>query len=339
MVRNPSTTDAGILNNTGHQCQVLEAPELQIVDRIDDIPEVQESTMQVPCGQHSIFDLESHELSAFDISVYLIVNQRGNWDTGVSHGLSYQEIANALGIKHRAQVGRSLKRLIQAGFLKQIGTRKSDGAIIYQVIHHNCAPEDVPLDKDGRPQKCAVAIGKGSPMQLMAAGKLHWRLMLQWVTQKINSDWISGVAKTVRREFEKLIRFSTQTICDNYKKLCDIGLMQRLSKPHQVSEYQLYPGPYPKRRERAEYKGKRPLPLIGNWYYSYNKRWRFHKETLLLQMEEVDGRWRHASMSELLEINSNIYRDFREYMDAVSAHAMEGIRQLYAEFAAAKQTS
>ena len=314
-------------------CHRLECPELDIERYYEaspsvlNIPAVQESTMQVPCGKYSIFDLSCHDLSSFDISVYLVINWKGDWDTGVSHGLSYQQIADILGVKHREQVIRSIKRLIKAGFLKKHAKRKSDGANIYEVVHHNCAPEDVPLDKDNRPQKCAIPAKAGSPMQLMAEGKLSWRLMLQWVTSKINSDWISGIVKQTVREVNQRLRFSMQTICDNAKQLCQLGLMERLSKPHEASEYQLYPGPYPDRRERADYKGKKPLPLIGDWYYSYSKRWRFHKESLRLMMEDVDGRWRDTGMSELLTINPKIHADFREYMDILSSRAFENLRR------------
>lgn len=327
MIRIPSS------DKVAYACHRLECPDLDI-DRsyqespsVVNIPSVQESTMQVPCGAFSIFDLSCHDLSSFDISVYLVVNQHSHWDTGESHGLSYQQLADSLGVKHREQVIRSIRRLLKAGFLKKLAKRKSDGANIYQVIHHNCAPEDVPLDKDGRPQKCAVAMGEGSPMQLMREGKLSWRLMLQWVTQKINSDWVSGIVKQTVRELNQCLRFSMQTICDHAKQLCELGLMARLSKPHEASEYQLYPGPYPQRRERAEYKGKRPLPLIGDWYYSYNKRWRFHKESLRLMMEDVDGRWRDTGMSELLAINPKIYLDFKEYLDIYASGAFEALRQ------------
>lgn len=326
-------TDISIFPSANLTCQELEAPEIKSDVSVSppDVPEFQVSTMQVPFGAFSIFDLSCHDLSGFDMSVYMVVNWRSNWDTGVSHALSYREIANHLGVRHRSQVGRSLKRLIACGFLKKLSKRQSDGATVYQVIHHKCDPADVPLDKEGRPLKCAVPIGSGSPMDLMKSGKLSWRLMLQWITQKVQaSDWVSGIASMVRREFSKLIRFSMQTVCNNYKKLCNLGLMKRLSKPHEASTYQLYPKPYAERRERAEYKGKRPLPLIEDRYYSYNKRWRFHKDTLQLQMLDVGGRWRDASMNELLTINPKIHCDFRDYMDASAAPMMEAIRQLQA---------
>lgn len=79
------------------------------------------------------------------------------------------------------------------------------------------------------------------------------------------------------------------------------------------------PKPYPERKERKiPAWDKKPLALIKDWYYSYNKRWRFHRNTLRIQMEDVDGRWRDSGMSELLNINTKIHADFREYMDIVS---------------------
>ena len=211
MVRLPSDKNYISSNLSGCSLQSfqLEVPEVPAASEVPDVPEFQVSTMQVPFGRYSIFDLSCHDLSGFDMSVYMVVNWRSNWDTGVSHALSYREIANHLGVRHRSQVGRSLKRLIACGFLKKLSKRQSDGATVYQVIHHKCDPADVPLDKDGRPLKCAVPIGSGSPMDLMKSGKLSWRLMLQWITQKVQaSDWVSGIASMVRREFLKLIRFN-----------------------------------------------------------------------------------------------------------------------------------
>ena len=41
---------------------------------------------------------------------------------------------------------------------------------ITSVIHLKCL-----IDSDGRPQKCAVPIGKGSSIQLLADGEITWR--------------------------------------------------------------------------------------------------------------------------------------------------------------------
>lgn len=243
----------------------------------------------------------------------------------MTHALSNQEIADLLNVKHREQVNRAIKWLIRKGWLKVEGKRK-DGTFFYKVIHHNCAPDEVPLDKDGRPQKCAVPMGSGSATVLLADGQISWRMMVQWVVHKVHSDWVSGIVESTVRETSKLVRFSLQTICDNAKKLGECGLLQRLSGKFRASVFQLFPKPYPDRKERAEYKGPKPLPRIKDWYYSFNRRWKFHSATLHLKMQELGGRWRDSTMEELFRINPKIHRDFRYYMDGLSSPALDGLR-------------
>lgn len=297
-----------------------------------EVPSIQVSTMQVPCGPFSIFDLEHHDLPEFRRAVYLAINEHSNWDTGISHPLSYQRLSDYLNVNDLTQVAHAVRDLIADGWLFIEGRCKLTGANIYKVVHHRCDPCDVPLDRDNRPQKCAVPRGAGSPSALLAAGKITWREWVYWIVRKVHSDWTDGISRLTIKAMSKLIRFSWQNLCDIPKRLEKLGLFKRISAKFRETVLQLFPGPYPKRRKRKPYKGKRPLPYLDGWYYSYNKRWRFHKDTLRLMMEDVDGSWRHASMSELLEINSKIYHDFRDWMDAATSHVMEAFRELRASF-------
>ena len=295
------------------------------------VPEIQKSTMQVPCGIYSIFDLSCHSLSEFARITYLVINEHSNWDTGISHALSYGRLAKLLGVKHKLQVIRAVKELIAAGFLKKKGRKNSTGENIYQVVHHNCPPGEVPLDKHGRPQKCAIPNGAGSPLTLLAEGLITWREAMFWIIRKIFSDWTSGTSNMTVREMNKHIRLSIKSICSIPKRLIEKGLLERLSANFRRTIFKLFPMPYPERRERAEYKGKRPLALIGNFYYSHNKRWRFHKETLRLMVKEEGTRkWRDASSTELYRANPAIHRDFTEYMDMCSSVDFAALKQSYA---------
>lgn len=301
-------TDKTILNISNSVQFPLFPPE-----NLPEIPEVQESTMQVPCGPYSIFDLSCHSLHEFDRAVYWVINEYSYWDTGVSHALSYNRLAELLNVACSSQVKRAVRHLIDAGFLKIRGRRKSDRTNIYNVIHHKCPPDQVPLDEDGRPQKCAVPRGKGSGSALLADSKISWREFVQWMINKISSDWSSGeVAMTIDKA-SQLLRFCRQTICDNFRKLRKVCLLQRLSSKFRAGIYRILPKPYPKRKERAAYKGKKPLKLKGDWYYSHNRRWCFHKDNFHVLMKDGD-KWRDSSMHELSKINAAIHRDFSEYM-------------------------
>ena len=283
------------------------------------IPEIQETTHQVPCGEHSIFDPDE-KVPAFEKAVYLAVNERSNWESGVSHALSLRRLAELLNVKSHSQVHRALRWLIDNGWLLVKGKRKSDGAYFYQVVHHKCNSYDTPVDRDGRPQKCAVPMGVGSPSQLLAEGEITWRVFVDWIVRKIHSCWTSGIVKMAVRETAKLAKLSVKTISENAKKMMDIGLLERLSLKFRLSTYQLFPKPYPDRRERTPETcaSKKAMKLIKGWYHSYNGLWRFHRETFHIKMREHEGSWRDSNLEELFSINRSIYQDFCEYMSRLS---------------------
>ena len=309
-----------ILQNV--QCCQLEAPELSYNESEMSeksvyfgnlgIPEVQETTQQVPCGIHSIFDPDQ-QVPNFMRAIYLKVNEYSDWDTGLSHALSLRRLASLLNVNSHSQVRRGIKWLIEHGWLVVKGKRKSDGAYFYQVVHHKCELGEIPVDKDGRPQKCAVPKGQGSPSQLIEQGKITWKIFVDWTVRKVHSCWVSGVVSMTVRYATKLMKMTTKTISENAKKMTELGLLEKLSKPFRLSEYQMYPSPYPERRKRkAEYRRKRPMKFIEGFYYSFNERWRLHRDTLMIQMRDA-GSWRNSSEYELKRINSAIYKDFMDF--------------------------
>ncbi len=150
---------------------VFDANNSQVASQALGIPEIQETTYQVPCGEHSIFDPEQ-KVPAYEKALYLVVNEYSDWETGISHALSLRKLAGLTNVNCHSQVHRGLRWLIENGWLIVEGKRKSDGAYFYRVIQHKCDPQDTPVDKDGRPQKCAVPRGKGSPSQLLADGEI-----------------------------------------------------------------------------------------------------------------------------------------------------------------------
>ena len=271
---------------------------------------IQESTMQVPCGKYSPFCPE-HGLKGFALAVYIIMNERSNWTTGKTHALSYSKIADILKAD-RSQVIRAVKSLIADGWIKLESQRKSDKANIYRLTHHMCEPEQVPVDKDGRPQKCAVPRGDNSPTAIMAHGNIGWREMVQWVVMKIRSDWVTGVVEMTMREAKKAMKFSWKTLKTGLEKMSEVGLIKKISANFRRSEFELYPAPYPERVERAEETAdKKALPLIKGWFYSYNFKWRFRAKDFRLQRKDV-GRWRDTSDTELARVNPKISADFEE---------------------------
>ena len=290
------------------------ASEVSDSSEVLEIPEIQESTHQVPCGPHSIFDPEQ-KVPAFAKAVYLVLNEHSNWDTGVSHALSLRRLAKLLNVKNHSQVHHALHWLINNGWILVKGERKSDGTHFYQLIHHKCEPQDTPTDADGRPQKCAVPMGAGSVGQLLAEGKITWRIFVDWTVRKVHSDWTTGIVSLSVREAATLAGFSPETIKENAETMMETGLAERISKRFRRSQYQLFPKPYPQRRERKQevYPIKKSMKLIKGWYYSFNGLWKFNRETFEIKMQEIDGRWRYSNLEELYTINKSIHRDFRDY--------------------------
>ena len=275
---------------------------------------IQESTAQVPCGDHSMAD-PSLQISEFTRSVYWVINHKSNWHRGESHALSCAKIAKILGVKSKSQVHRAIKWLCENGWLSVMGKRGKDGAFFYKVTHHNCDVDEIPLDKHQEPLKCAVPSGVNSPFDLLEKGLITWRVFNQAITNKINSDWITGVLSSTLRETKRFLKFGMKTISENVKTMLAVGLLKRTGQ----SEYEIKPSPYPKRRKRQLEAELPYLPLIKGWYYSFNKLWRFNKESFLLQKKELGGKWRDASMHELQTVNAKIHFAFTDAMHALRA--------------------
>ena len=305
--------------------QVQSDQQLSLFDNVT--MGIQESTMQVPCGAFSILD-PAMKVPAFNQAVYLYMNWKSGWEYGITHALSNSKIAKGLGVRCKSQVNRAIKWLIEHGWAKVDGKRKSDGTFFYQLTHHNCEPHEVPLDKHNRPKKCAVPMGVGSAFEKVAQGLISWRVLVQWVVSKIYSDWETGILFLTIREAVNVIRFTAKTISENIKEMVKNNLMVKKSANFRPGEYEIKPSPYPKRRARKLDGHKIPgdLPYIKGWYYSFNKLWRFQRDTHRLQMKphELD-KWRDASMYELEDINPKIHRDFQSYMDVLDVIARSRI--------------
>ena len=151
---------------------------------------VQSSTCQVPVGENSIFDaMIKRQISMFAVMVYLVLNYFSNWQTGDTHGKSYQQLAKLLHVD-RSYVIQAVNELVEKGWLEK-NIRGGRKANTYRVTHHNCAPEEVPIDKDGLPKKCAMPHGMDSHFEKLFQGEITWKSCLYWCVSKVVSDWTS----------------------------------------------------------------------------------------------------------------------------------------------------
>ena len=284
---------------------------------------IQENTHQVPCGPHSLIN-ECHSLKVqpFAVCVYLLLNYYSNWDTGQTHGISLREIAKKLCVfdpdtPHTSigRVANAIRLLVAGGWIEK-NVRGNGQANTYKIIHHNCAPREIPLDSDGRPKKCAVPYGEGSAFEKMFDGVISWKACLLHTIAKVVSDWTTGSVQFTIAEARKWLRFSRQTICNLRKSLVEKGLFEEIGHRARGFFAKILPAPYEKRRKRRDHQQAKGMRTDGNFYYSYNERWKVCRQTGKFYTKEM-GRWRSATEYELERTNSKILRDFVILRDAI----------------------
>lgn len=291
------------------------------------VPEHQETTCQVPCGPYSIIDaLENKEVTQAECFALLVFNKDSNWDTGQSRGLSYTNLQKQTGMA-RPSVIAIVKSLIEKGWLEKNArnTTEKHGQNTpntYRVIHHQCEPHKAPRDSDGRPKKCAVPCGQGSPFQMVADGMITWKAALYWIRSKIESDWQTGVIEMTIEQARKFTGMTTQTICNIRKKLEQVGLVEKISAPFRAFACILFPKPYEKRRKRRRLPNPKGMRFDGEFSYSFNELWRVsHKDGHIETKMEGTSKWRHANEFECESANSKIFADFKLIIELITSPA------------------
>ena len=259
--------------------------------------ETQKDTMQVPFQIFSMLDalMEGTE-KAFDAAIYQCYNAFSHWDFGKSHSKSIREVGSLFSVSPQ-YVQQALSRLTNKWMKRLSGRFKTSK---FELKHHLCEEELVPLDRDGRPAKCAMPRGYGGLFERLLAGDISWKSLLIWMLLKIHSDFTTGITEPVSiAQLCKWTRFGTTTVCDCIKELEWAGMLGKLERrPQEAQSYQLYPKPYPERRERAPEAEQtfRGMRIEGNWRYSFNEEWRIDVETGDIQYRpEKRGTFRPAS--------------------------------------------
>ncbi|MDE0084790.1 MAG: hypothetical protein OXU23_03695 [Candidatus Poribacteria bacterium] len=276
--------------------------------------ETQKDTMQVPFQIFSMLDalMEGTE-KAFDAAIYQCYNAFSHWDFGKSHSKSIREVGKLFSVSHQ-YVQQALSRLTDKKWLKRLSGRFKTSK--FELKHHLCEEELVPLDRDGRPAKCAMPRGYGGLFERLLAGDISWKSLLIWMLLKIHSDFTTGITEPVSIEqLRGWTRFGSTTICDCIKELEWAGMLGKLERrPQEAQSYQLYPKPYPERRLRAPEAERtfRGMRIEGNWRYSFNEEWRIDVETGDIQYRpEKRGTFRPATDNEkYVEMPKRMREDF-----------------------------
>ena len=275
--------------------------------------ETQKDTMQVPFQIFSMLDalMEGGE-KAFDAAIYQCYNAFSHWDFGKSHSLSIRHVGKLFSVSHQ-YVQQALSRLTKHWMKRLSGKHKISK---FELKHHLCDDDSVPLDKDGRPAKCVMPRGYGGLFERLLAGDISWKSLLIWMLLKVHSDFTTGITEPVSIEqLRGWTRFGTTTICDCINQLEWAGMLGKLARrPQEAQSYQLYPKPYPERRERKPMAERtwRDMCVVGNWRHSFNEEWRVNVKTADIQYRpEKRGTFRPATDKEkYVEMPKSIRRDF-----------------------------
>lgn len=293
------------------------------------VPDIQETTCQVPCSTHSIFDaLGKKEVTQSQAWLYLVMNLKSDWDSGLTHAQSIKEMTEDSGLG-KSTVIANIAHLIEKGWMTKNQRNLQENhhqnvANTYQLTHHLCPPEQAPLDKKGRPKSCAIPQKQGSVFQLVKEKRLTWKAALYWIVNKVanpTSDWQDGSFTTTIEKDKQRIPMQTATICKIRRKLEHLGLLIKQSQPFQALQGFLCPKPYETRRPRKPPKLQKRMRDDGTWWYAYNERWRINPLTGTIETKEkgFQGKifWRHANLFELENANRKIFNAFKPILDSV----------------------
>ena len=277
-VLNDRVQETGIYPDIYENCSRYESVE---PSRPSIFVETQTDTMQVPFGTFSMLDaLMDGTAKAFEAAIYECYNAFSHWDFGKSHSLSIRYVGKLLSVSHQ-YVQQTLSGLTDKEWMKRLSGKCKISK--FELKHHLCDDESVPLDRDGRPCKCAMPRGYGGLFERLKSGDISWKSLLIWMLLKIHSDFTTGITEPVSIvQLCKWTGFGTTTVCDCIRELESAGMSKKLERrPQEAQTYQLYPKPYAERRKRAPKAERtwRDMRAMGNWRHSFNELWRVNVKT------------------------------------------------------------
>ena len=287
--------------------------------------EYQETTMQVPFGEHSFLFalLFKKTLKPVETMVLLYANYHSNYDTGKTHWITSRKLAEVF--KLSLSYIRQRLRAIRA-WMRTLKT--SVEGKIYQLTHYLCDDGDVPTDTLGNPLKFSVPRGKGGPIERLKTGDISWNACLIWIVLKFFSKWKTGETNQMNMTtLANHVGMSKNTVCTAIKELQAAGMLKRLSKPWATSRFQLYPKPpekseaqrmteKPQRKKRTTLKiGEYDVHLTEQHAYSENWQWRISFGDG--SYEKRNGQqWKLVSDSERHKIPKAVVRDLDQALAA-----------------------
>ena len=286
--------------------------------------------MQVPRGQYSVlWELRSGNLTAAEAMIYLCLNHGSTWNSGATWSMSGYYLSKLLqpGMS-RSHVAKNLSSLTTKQWIKKIEKKNRSGNR-YLIRHHLCDPDDVPVDKDGKPLKFAVPRGDGGPLERCFEGDISWKAALAWIVLKHRSNWkaradTAGQTESATLlELSKRCRIKLATFHKILTELTHAGMLTRLTPKSQAAVFQLFPKPFPKpiqARDPTYWKriGRLEIKTDDEYWYSNNHQYRIHRENLDIQRRQRRGTWKRISDYERAQVMPKaILRDFDYVIEAM----------------------
>ena len=291
--------------------------------------EFEADTMPVPRGHSSVlWELRDGNLTAAEAMIYLFLNHGSTWNSGATWSMSVRYLSELLSPgMSRSYVQKTAASLNDKGWIETIDEDNPLG-YRYQIRHHLCDPEYVPINKDGKPLKFAVPRGAGGPLERCFDGDISWKAALAWISLKLRSNWKAHADTAGQTEKAKLIdlsrrcRISLRNYQNLITELTQAGMLERLTPKSQPAIFQLYPKPFPKPVEpkpeiREEWVGGKALKTDGEYWYSHNHQYRCHRETQEVERRQRGGTWKRVSdFHKYQEMPQAILRDFERVIEA-----------------------
>ena len=291
--------------------------------------EFEADTMQVPRGQFSVLsELAEGRLTSAEAIVYLCLNHGSTWNSGSTWSMSVRYVSELLspGMSY-PYVHKIATSLNNKGWIETIDADNPSGNR-YRIRHHLCDPDDMPVNKDGKPLKFAVPRGPGGPLERCFDGDISWKAALTWISLKLRSNWKAHEDTAGQTEAATLLALSKRCRMKlaGFQKviteLTQAGMLERLSPKSQKAIFQLYPKPFPKPvQPRApinrEWVGGKELKTDGEYYYSHNHQYRCSRETGEVEKRQRGGMWKRVSdYHKNQEMPKAILRDFERALEA-----------------------
>ena len=294
--------------------------------------EFEADTMQVPRGQYSVLsELEKGNLTSAQAIILLVLNHGSTWNSGATWSMSGPYLSKILGAgMSRRYVRDTLANLLDKGWIETIDEDNPSGNR-YRIRHHLCHPDDVPVNKDGKPLKFAVPRGPGGPLERCFDGDISWKAALAWISLKLRSNWKAHedtAGQTEKAKLTDLARKCGISLSIFHKLITELteqGLLERLSNQRQPAIFQLYPKPFPRPVQsapprRAEQIYGKPIETDGEYYYSHNNQYRCNRETGEIEQRQRGGVWKRVSEYHKYQVMPKVIRrDFERCLEVKRA--------------------